>query len=70
MDTKRPAKMSVKKLLGLDNTTLTDTEIIQKILNAEDHDIDEVDFQREDGTIVRVKVPHLKYDPFMYQQCS
>lgn len=55
-------------MLGLDNANISDCEIMRKILEAEHHDLDEVDFETEDGKKIRVLLPHLRFDEFMYRE--
>ena len=57
----------IKQLLGLDETSISDPEIIKKLVEAQKKDLDEVDFATEDGSIVRIFLPHLKFDEFMYR---
>ncbi len=58
-------KMSVKNLLGLKETGISDFEIMSKVKAAQSHDLDEVDFLTEDGSVVKIHLPHLEFDPMM-----
>ncbi|MBW2995910.1 hypothetical protein KY332_01285 [Candidatus Woesearchaeota archaeon] len=60
--------MSLKQLLGLDG--ISDFEIMMKLMDAQKQDLDEVDFVKEDGSVVKVRLPHLKFDPFMFVEKS
>jgi hypothetical protein len=51
--------MSFKTLLGLEEMNLTDMEILKRIKEAYDHDLDEVEFVQEDNSKVIIKLPHI-----------
>ena len=53
--------MSFRDLLGLSDMNITDTEIIERIQSAFEHDISEVEFVRSDGTHVVVRLPHIDF---------
>ncbi|MBS3138577.1 hypothetical protein J4207_02625 [Candidatus Woesearchaeota archaeon] len=53
--------MSLKNLLGLDDMNISDTEIMEKIKSALDHDLNEVEFVRNDGTLVVVRLPRIDF---------
>ena len=55
----------IKQWLGLVENDISDSEIMQKLRNALKNDLDEVDFIKKDGTVVKVKFPHMKFDDFM-----
>jgi hypothetical protein len=53
--------MSLKHLLGLDDLGISDTDIMAKIKEAYDHDLDVVEFLKEDGSKVVVRLPHIDF---------
>ena len=57
----------IKQLLGLDELDISDSEIMGRLIEAQKNDLDEVDFIAEDGSTVRIFLPHLKFDEFMYR---
>lgn len=58
--------MSLKKILGLGNSRISECEIMNKIVEAQKKDLDEVEFVSQDGTITKVSLPHLHFYPEMY----
>jgi hypothetical protein len=62
--------MSLKNLLGLNEAGISDFEIMRKLNDAYAHDLDEVDFVDENGEVIKVKLPHLEFDPFMFIEKS
>jgi len=62
--------MSLKKLLGLNQAGISDFEIMNKLKEAYAHDLDEIDFIAEDGSVVKIRLPHLEFDPFMFREWS
>jgi hypothetical protein len=60
--------MSLKQMLGLEG--ISDFEIMMKLMDAQKQDLDEVDFVKEDGSVVKVHLPHLNFDPFMFIEKS
>ncbi len=57
--------MSLKQLLGLNEVGISEFEIIKKLREAQRTDLDEVDFLRPDGTVVKIHLPHIHFDPVM-----
>ena len=57
-------RLSLKQLLGLTE------EIVKKINEAFKNKLDEVDFFKKDGSVVKVHLPHLEFDPFMFIEKS
>ncbi|MBW2966185.1 hypothetical protein KY342_03715 [Candidatus Woesearchaeota archaeon] len=57
--------MSIKNLLGLRDVTISDHEIIAKVSEAQSKNLTEVEFIRLDGSIVRIKLPRMGFDPAM-----
>lgn len=58
--------MSLKKILGLSETDLTDYEIVARIQEARKNNLDEVDFAATDGTIIRIFIPSIpNFDSYM-----
>ena len=53
--------MSLKHLLGLDNMSITDTEIMEEIKSAFERGLHEVEFVRSDGTPVVVRLPQIDF---------
>jgi len=56
--------MSIKLLLGLGNTNLTDTEIVGRIKDALDHRNGTVVFQLGGGRTVELHLPHAEFTPY------
>ena len=54
--------MSIKTLLGLKEADITDAEIVKKIAEAQQKNLNEVEFD-VDGKTVKVKIPHIGFDP-------
>ena len=57
--------MSLKQLLGLNEAGISDFEIIGKLKNAQKQNLDEVDFIKKDGSVVKVHLPHMQFDSLM-----
>ena len=58
--------MSIKKILGLAETGLTDYEIVAKIKEARRKNLNEVDFINIDGSVTKIFIPSTpNFDPFM-----
>ena len=53
--------MSLKHLLGLDDMNITDTEIMERIKTALDHELHEVEFVRSNGTAVLLRLPQIDF---------
>ncbi|MBR9691761.1 hypothetical protein GOV06_03155 [Candidatus Woesearchaeota archaeon] len=60
--------MSLKKLLGLNEAGISDFEIISRLKKAQKQDLDEVDFIKADGSVVKVNLPHMDFDPILFQE--
>jgi hypothetical protein len=58
--------MSVKELFGLENCNISNHEIMNRLKEALVNDMEEVDFIDNEGNVVRVSLPQMKFDPFMY----
>ncbi|MBD3248937.1 hypothetical protein GF336_02725 [Candidatus Woesearchaeota archaeon] len=58
--------MSVKELFGLENCNISDYEVMGKLREAFIHNMEEIDFIDNQGNTVRVYLPQMKFDPFMY----
>jgi hypothetical protein len=50
--------MSLKQLLGLEKTNISEAEIMTKIMEAQHKDLDSVEFVVE-GNIVHIGFPHI-----------
>ncbi len=50
--------MSLKQLLGLEKTNISEAEIMTKIKEAQHKDLDSVDFV-VDGEVIKVSFPHI-----------
>lgn len=59
--------MSLKSLLGLNETGIADWEIINKLKEAQKKDLDEVEFVGKDGSITKISLPHVQFYPEMDQ---
>ena len=57
--------MSVKTLLGLDGTALSDSEIMARIKDALDHHNAMVVFRMKDGHTVELHLPHAEFAPYI-----
>ena len=53
--------MSLKQLFGLEELSISDADIMGKIKDAFDHDLDAVEFVKRDGTKVIIKLPHIDF---------
>ena len=62
--------MSLKQLLGLNEAGIADFEIMRKIKEAVKDKLDAVDFVKADGKVVKIHLPHLEFDPFMFIEKS
>ena len=58
--------MSLKKMLGL--AGISDFEIMGKLRKAQKQDLDGVDFISEDGSVVKILLPHIDFDPELFQE--
>ena len=56
---------NIKHWLGIEDLKISDCEVMAKLIDAQRKDLDEIDFETPDG-IVRVKLPHLYLDTYMY----
>jgi len=58
--------MSLKNILGLAETGLTDYEIMAKIREARRKNLNEVDFINADGSVTKIFIPLTpNFDPYM-----
>ena len=57
--------MSLKNLLGLGESNITEFEIMAKITQAQKNNLENVEFIREDGSIIRISLPNIEFDPHM-----
>ena len=55
--------MTLKKLLGLNQSRITEWEICAKIAEAQKLGLEEVDFTDEFGNIVKIHIPSMHFDP-------
>ena len=53
--------MSLKLLFGLEDTELTDDDILKRIKEALDRGLSEIEFTSKDGTKTKVKLPHADF---------
>lgn len=53
--------MSFKQLFGLEATELSDSEILNKINEAESKNLDRVSFALPNGTSIEIKLRHSDY---------
>ena len=49
--------MSIKNLLGLAGTNISDCEIIAKLTEAQRRNLDEIEFVKIDGTVIKIQLP-------------
>lgn len=54
--------MSIKNLLGLKEAGITDAEIVKKITEAQRKNLNEVEFD-VDGKTIKIRMPHIGFDP-------
>ena len=57
--------MSLKSILGLNKAGISDMEIMKKIAEAQTKNLDEVEFVTKDGSVIKVSLPHVHFDPNM-----
>ena len=57
--------MSIKNLLGLTDVAISDNEIMAKIIEAQHKNLSEVEFIKLDGSIIKIKLPTMGFDPTM-----
>ena len=57
--------MSLKQLLGLENTTLTDVQIIAKIKEARERNLEHVEFTTSDGKRILVNLPKRDFNRYI-----
>jgi hypothetical protein len=60
--------MSLKQLLGLSETGISEFEIMKKLRKAQMRKIEEVDFEKVDGSVIRIKLPHVGFDPELFKE--
>ena len=53
--------MSLRQLFGLEEMDISDADIMAKIKEAFDKDLNEVEFIRDDGSKVVIKLPHIDF---------
>ena len=53
--------MSLKQLFGLEDMDISDIQIMAKIKEAYDKELDAVEFMQHDGTKVIVKLPRIDF---------
>jgi hypothetical protein len=54
--------MSLKSLIGLNNSTITDEEISKKIEEAMKRNIENIEIFDQEGHTIRIHVPSLSFD--------
>ena len=60
--------MTIKTLLGLEESSISDTEIMSKFISAQKKQLGEVEFIKPDGSIVKILLPKwyfFKIDTFI-----
>ena len=57
--------MTVKDRLDLTEAGISVSEIMTKVREAQKQNLDEVEFVKPDGTVVRMRFPHVTFDPYM-----
>ena len=57
--------MSLKKLLGLDNVSMTDCELMARIREAQTQNQDFVEFE-VNGEIIRMSLPNIGFDAELF----
>ena len=62
--------MSVKDLLGLEDCGISDYEIMSKLREALVNGLEEIEFVDIEGKTVKVSLPQMQFDPFMYLDVS
>lgn len=56
--------MSLKNLLGLEGTSLSETEILARIKEARSKNIGEIEFSTTEGSKVIVKLPNADFSKY------
>ena len=54
--------MSLKKILGLENCSITDCEIMSRIKEAQRTNMDDLEFDAGEQHI-KISLPHISFDP-------
>lgn len=54
----------LRTLLGIEDLSLSDRDIMARFKHAFDNDLDEVEFLKADGSKVIVKMPHLDHSKY------
>ena len=49
--------MSIKKLLGLEGLSITDSEIMSRFISAQKNNLGELEFIKPDGKTVKIFLP-------------
>jgi hypothetical protein len=57
--------MSLRDLLGLQGTALSDSDVLKKIKEAADRNQGEVEFTCNDGSKVRIKIPSRDFSKYV-----
>ena len=57
--------MALKQILGLEETDISDSEIMSKIVYAQRNRLDSVEFIKKDGEIITINIPHMDFDTHM-----
>jgi len=55
--------MSLKKLLGIKDANITDIEIVRKLKEAQEKELDFIELNIN-GDIVKISLPHIGFDPY------
>ena len=57
--------MSLRILLGLEGTSLSDAEIMMRFKSAMQRNEDEVGFPQPGGTVIVIKLPHADFSKYI-----
>jgi len=58
--------MSIRNILGLGETGLSDYEILSKIREAREKNLNEINFINADGSLIKIFVPSIpNFDTYM-----
>ncbi len=57
--------MSLKKLLGLEDTNISDDEILARIKDALDKNISDIEFTTKSGEKIQIRLPHQDFTKYL-----
>ena len=54
--------MSIKNLLGLEEASITEDQIMERFCDAYNHNLEEVEFSLPSGKKVIIRLPHIDFN--------